>query len=248
MLFNEKVAIVTGAAQGIGLAIATDLAKKGAKVAIADINEDMVRVQENIMTTQGLNVKSYYVDVSSVQNMGDMVKSVVNDFDHLDILVNNAGVLSNVKIQDLTEQEWDRVMAINLKSVVFGVKTALPYLIKSKNPRIINISSLAGRMGGYETGLAYTASKGGIISLTYGLARQLASYGITVNCVCPGTTQTEIISKWDKEKIDSLIDRIPLGKLGKPENIASAVSYLASDEAEYITGLVMDVNGGMYFG
>lgn len=244
----RKVAVITGSAQGIGFAIAKKLATQGISVVIADINGEKACASAEALCVEGWDAKGFFCDVSSSESLQSLMQQTCDTFGQIDILVNNAGILHSTPLTDVKEPEWDKVMAVNLKSVFFGSQKALPYLSKSPHPRIVNISSLAGRMGGYETGLAYTASKGGIISLTYGLARQLAPMGITVNCVCPGTTETEIIKCWDQDKIDSLKARIPLNRLGKPENIASAVAYLASDEAEFITGLLMDVNGGMYFG
>jgi 3-oxoacyl-[acyl-carrier protein] reductase len=248
MNLQNKTAIITGAAQGIGFAIAEALAAQGAKVGIFDINEAKAEEAAKQLESRGYEAISGAVDVSKVESLRNMVEKTVEVFGYLDILVNNAGIQISTPILEVKEEEWDRVMAINLKSVFFGAQQVIPYLKQRPNPRIINISSLAGRMGGYETGMSYTASKGGVISLTYGLARQLAPYGITVNAVCPGTTRTPIIDQWSEEQIANLKAKIPLGKLGEPKNIGSAVAYLASDEAEFITGLLMDVNGGMYFG
>lgn len=245
---TKKVAVVTGSAQGIGFAIANKLASQGIAVAVADINEEKASASAEALCQKGWEAKGFFCDVSKSESLKTLTEQIMDAFGQIDILVNNAGILHSTPLADVTEAEWDKVMAINLKSVFFACQKALPYLKNSPNPRIINISSLAGRMGGYETGLAYTASKGGIISLTYGLARQLAPFGITVNAVCPGTTETDIIKCWDDAQIAALKARIPLNRLGKPENVASAVAYLASDEAEFITGLLMDVNGGMYFG
>lgn len=248
MALTGKTAIVTGSAQGIGFAIAQTMAEQGAAVGIFDINEAKAEEAAKSLGEKGFRAISGFVDVSKVDSLRNMVEKTVQELGWLDILVNNAGILHSTPILEVTEEEWDKVMAINLKSVFFASQQALPYLKERKNPRIINISSLAGRMGGFETGMGYTASKGGVISLTYGLARQLAPYGITVNAVCPGTTRTPIIDQWSPEQIAGLTARIPLGKLGEPRNVGSAVAYLASDEAEFITGLLMDVNGGMYFG
>ena len=187
-------------------------------------------------------------DVSSAEDISRAVKAAAEKLGGVDILVNNAGILHNSSIPDTTEKEWDTVMAVNLKSVFFMVQQCLPYLKESKYPRIVNISSLAGRMGGFETGLAYSASKGGIIALTMGLARQLSPFKINVNAVCPGTTETPITKAFTPEAMERLLTRIPLGRLGKPEDMAAAVAFLASDDAAFITGLLMDVNGGMYMG
>ncbi len=248
MAQKKRVAVVTGAAQGIGQAIAGRLASEGYRVAIVDINEAKAAAAAADLTAQGFEAASFACDVSDVESITAMIGKVVNVYGGIDVVVNNAGILHSTPIPQVTAAEWDKVMAVNLKSVFFVIQQALPHLKQSSAPRVINISSLAGRMGGFETGMAYTASKGAIISLTYGMARQLAPFGITVNAVCPGTTQSEMITQWSQEQIDSLLNRIPLRKLAKPANIASAVTYLASEEAEFITGLLMDVNGGMYFG
>ena len=248
MAWDTRVALVTGAAQGIGLAVAQTLAKAGARIALADRQLEKVEEEALRLRQQGIKAEAFAVDVADIVSIEEMMKNVSARFGSLDILVNNAGVLSSTAVEDLSEQEWDRVFAINLRGVFFVVQKALPYLKQSSTARIINMSSLAGRMGGYETGMAYTASKGGVISLTYGLARQLAPYGITVNCVCPGTTQTDILKDWSESQIASLQATIPLGRLGQPQDVASAVRYLASEEASFVTGLLLDVNGGMYFG
>jgi 3-oxoacyl-[acyl-carrier protein] reductase len=146
----------------------------------------------------------------------------------------------------MNEETWDRVLAINLKGTFFCCQAAIPWLKKSPAPRILNISSIAGRMGAYEAGLAYTASKGGVLSMTMGMARQLAPFGITVNALCPGTTETGMIQQWTTEQISGLQKRVPMGRLGSIRDIAGAAAFLTSDEAGFITGISLDVNGGMY--
>jgi 3-oxoacyl-[acyl-carrier protein] reductase len=186
--------------------------------------------------------------VGKVDDIRKMMEQVTGQFGGLDILINNAGILDSSSIMDMTEETWDRVLAVNLKSVFFASQAAIPYLKQSAAPRIVNVSSLAGRMGGYETGLSYSASKGGILSLTMGMARQLAPFSITVNALCPGTTESDIIRQWSAEQIAGLKARIPLGRLGSIADMAAAVTFLTGDEAGFITGLFLDVNGGMYMG
>ncbi len=248
MKLKNRVAIVTGSAQGIGLAIATRLCEEGAKVIIADLNDEKAAASSANLNKKGFETASVSVNVSDVASLENMVEFTNKTFGGVDILVNNAGILHSTPIPDVTEKEWDTVMEVNLKSVFFATQKALPYLKESKYPRVINISSLAGRMGGFETGLAYSASKGGIISLTYGFARQLSPFGITVNAVCPGTTKSAIIEQWSEAQINGLLARIPLGRLGDPTDIGASVAFLASDDGAFITGLLLDVNGGMYFG
>ena len=177
-----------------------------------------------------------------------MVAEATGFLGGLDVLVNNAGILHTQTIEETTEDAWDRVMAINLKGVFFACQAALPHLRLSSSARIINMASMAGRNGGLKTGLAYSASKGGVIALSRGMARQLAGEGIAVNAVCPGTTDSEIIRAWPEETITALKQSIPVGRLGKPADIAAVVCFLASEEAGFITGASIDVNGGMFIG
>lgn len=239
---DGRTAIVTGAAQGIGFAIASALNREGCKVALLDINEE--KVQESAAELDGCIGVS--CDVSSPESIQCAVTCCAKKYGGVDIVVNNAGILPSASIEQLTEAQWDKTMQINLKSVFFMVQKTLPYLRKSSCARVINTSSLAGRMGGFETCLAYSASKGGINALTMGFARQLAPDGITVNAVCPGTTETPITKAFSPEAMQRLLTRIPLGRLGKPEDMANAVVFLASDDAAFITGHMLDVNGGMY--
>jgi len=248
MTHKNLKAIVTGAARGIGLGIATRLAEAGASVMLADIDLVAVNLAAGELAAKGLACTACGVDVSSVESLREMTETAVAAFGGLDILVNNAGILDSSPILEMTEESWDRVMAVNLKSVFFASQAAIPHLKKSSSPRIVNISSLAGRMGGYETGLSYSASKGGIISLTMGMARQLAPFGITVNSICPGTTESELIKGWSAEQTAGLVAKIPLGRLGSIKDIASAAAFITGPEAGFITGLLLDVNGGMYMG
>ena len=248
MTHTGKCAVVTGAAQGIGAGIAARLAREGAKVALCDLNGQKASQEAEKLQKEGLDAIALTVDVAKVSDIKKMIDQAVDCFGGLDILVNNAGVLDSSSILEMTEESWDRVLTTNLKSVFFASQAAIPYLKKSKAPRIVNLSSLAGRMGGYETGLSYSASKGGILSLTMGMARQLAPFGITVNALCPGTTETDIIRQWSPEQITALKAKVPLGRLGSISDMAAAVAFLTGDEAGFITGLFLDVNGGMYMG
>jgi 3-oxoacyl-[acyl-carrier protein] reductase len=248
MTHINKKAVVTGAAQGIGLEIASRLAKEGAFVAICDINGKKAEQEAEKLIGEGLKVIAVQADVSSVADIRGMIDHAAAQFSGLDILVNNAGVLDSSSILDMKEETWDRVLAINLKGAFFCCQAAIPYLKRSSAPRIVNISSLAGRMGGFETGLSYTASKGGILSITRGMARQLAPFGITVNALCPGTTESDILKQWSPEQIANLKQRVPLGRLGSVTDTAGATAFLTGDDAGFITGVSLDVNGGMYMG
>ena len=242
MKLEGRKAIVTGGAQGIGLAIAKRLDAEGAQVALFDINEELVK-KSAAELSRGIGIRC---DVSSPDSIEAAVKEAAEKMGGLDIVVNNAGILPKSMIEDVTEKEWDLTLDINLKGAFFMSQKALPYLKESEHARIINTSSLAGRMGGFETCMAYSASKGGINAITMGMARQLAKYHINVNAVCPGTTETPITKAFSEEAMARLLTHIPLGRLGKPEDMAAAVAFLASDDASFITGHMLDVNGGMH--
>jgi 3-oxoacyl-[acyl-carrier protein] reductase len=249
LTLRNRTAIVTGGTRGIGYEIARKFLSAGMNVAIIGTNEKGVKEAAETLQGQGAACKGYVCDVSSVGEIKTTLKTIGEDFLSIDVLVNNAGILDVSKIGTLSEEEWDKVLDVNLKGTYFFTQEAVPYLEKSKHPRIINIGSNAGRMGGFENGLAYTASKGGVVALTYGAARRLAPKKITVNCVAPGTIETEMSKdNYDEEAHKRLLARFPLGRLGRPEEVAAAVCYFASEESGFTTGAVLDVNGGMFMG
>ncbi len=246
--FDKRIALVTGATSGIGRSIAIMLAKAGCRVLISGRNEQRaLSVQKEILDFGG-EAKVILGDISTEKGCEAIVNEAVRLMGGIDILVNNAGVLTATPIPEISEEEWKFVLDTNLGGTFFMIQKALPYLEKGQHPRIINISSNAGRMGGYENSQSYTASKGGIIALTMGIARKLAPKGITVNVVCPGTTITEMSKEYDEEKMARLKGRIPMGRLGQPEDTSAAVCFYASKESGFITGSILDVNGGMYMG
>lgn len=246
--YDNRVAIVTGATSGIGSSIAYSLAMCGCKVAVVGRNEERARIIKESILNNGGEAEYFLADLSEASNCQEVIDRIASKFGGIDILVNCAGILTSSKIWDITEDEWNSVLKNNLSSTFFMIQKCLPYLKKANAPRIINISSNAGRMGGYENSQAYTASKGGIDAITMGIARQLAPEGITVNVVCPGTTQTDMSKEYSQEQLTRLLSRIPIGRLGKPEDTAAAVCFFASLESSFITGAFLDVNGGMYMG
>jgi len=243
---KDRVAVVTGATRGIGRVIAIKLAEAGAKVAVLGRDENKANNVKAEIEKLGGKAEVFLGDISDDKECKRIADEVNARFGQLDILVNCAGALTSTKVDDISRAEWDKILGVNLTGTFFMIQSALPYLRKSKAGRIINISSNAGRMGGYANSQSYTASKGGVIAITKGIARQLAPDNITVNVVCPGTTRTEMSELYDEETTKRLIGRIPLGRLGKPEDTAAAVCFFASEEAGFITGAVLDVNGGMY--
>ena len=247
---SGRAAIVTGAAQGIGRAITMALAANGCKVLGVDINPDALKKLDADAAAelgQG-RVATAVADVSKIADIEKAVDSCAEAFGGVDIVVNNAGILHSTPVEEITEEEWDRMMAINLKGVFFFAQKSIPYMKKKKWGRIINMSSLAGRMGGYANGLAYSASKAAIIGLSQGMARRIAEHNITVNAVAPGTTESDIIKQFSEEQKNKLRAMIPLGHLGAVEDIADLVLFLSSDLSGFITGAVIDINGGMYMG
>ncbi len=246
--YDNRIAIVTGATSGIGANIAISLADCGCKIAIVGRNEERARKVQTKITNNGGVAEIFLGDISSANTCLCIAERVAKQFGGIDILVNCAGILTSSKISEITENEWNSVINSNLSSTFFMIQKCLPWLKKANDGRIINVSSNAGRMGGYENSQSYTASKGGIIAITMGIARQLAPEGITVNVVCPGTTMTEMSKEYDEDTLSRLLSRIPIGRLGKPEDTSAAVCYFASKEAGFVTGAILDINGGMYMG
>ena len=239
-----RVAFVTGAARGIGLAVATALHQRGASVAMADVDPLALETATQALS-QG--VLALEADVSRQTDVRRAIERAVEHFGALDILVNNAGICPLRDFADVTEEEWDRVLDINLKGTFFCCQAALPHLRTSgERGRVVNISSVAGQSGGVLAPIHYSASKAGLIVLTKTLARILAPDRATVNCVAPGTTATDLTDAWAEELREQVRAAIPLGRLGQPEEIAEAVCFLASDRAAFITGATLDVNGGLF--
>jgi 3-oxoacyl-[acyl-carrier protein] reductase len=245
MNLEGKTALVTGASRGIGKAIALELARLGADVAInyAGNEQKATDVAEEI---KEMGRRSFIVqcDISDSDAVQSMVKETVDQFGRLDILVNNAGITRDNLLMRMKEQEWDDVIDTNLKGVFLCTKAVTRQMMKQRSGRIINISSVVGRIG--NAGQAnYTAAKAGVIGLTKASARELAARGITVNAIAPGFISTDMTDELPVEAKEQLIGQIPLGTLGEVEDIAAAAAFLAGDGAKYITGQVIGVDGGM---
>ncbi len=249
MKFQGKVVLITGAARGVGMVITKRFAQEGATVIINDI--DLLEGERVAKQINQKGFKAFVVkaDVSKSAEVEAMIDKAINTYGGIDILINNAAVFArSVPIVELEEEEWDRVININLKSVFNCCKAVIRNMTKRRSGKIINITSFTGKTGrvvystfGNPTKAHYCASKAGIISLTKSLAFELAPYNINVNAVAPGSIATE---STDEEKKKMIIPLVPLGRIGTPEDVASAVLFLASPEASFITGEILDVNGG----
>ena len=240
----NKVAIVTGAGRGIGKAIAIALAREGANVIVNDIDIQTAEEVAKEIKSSGRKALAIRVDVSDSKEVNRMVQSVLKKFKRVDILVNNAAIIKRGSIEDLTEDDWDRVIDVNLKGAFNCMKEVVGTMKKQRYGKIVNISSIAGKIGDLASAPCYGASKAGMTCLAKSLARELASYGINVNVVAPHAIETDMSKEWSEEKRKSIIADIPLGRMGEPEDIAEAVVFLVSDKAKFITGEVLDVNGG----
>jgi 3-oxoacyl-[acyl-carrier protein] reductase len=245
MNFDGKNAVVTGASRGIGRAIALELGKRGASV-VVNYNRSEQAAQEVVETIQqsGGQAVALGADVSDFEQANNLIKFAIEEFDQIHILVNNAGITRDGLIMTMSEQDWDDVININLKSTFNCSKAAIRHMLRKRYGRIINITSVAGQMGNAGQ-TNYSASKAGQIGFTKSLAREVASRSVTVNAVAAGYIDTEIWDTVAEEMRESVLDMIPLGRKGEPQEIAKAVAYLASDDAAYVTGHILTVDGGM---
>jgi 3-oxoacyl-[acyl-carrier protein] reductase len=244
MRFEGKVALVTGAARGIGEAIALKLAQEGAHVVLADMDVERARQVERAIKAMGHKAKAIQVDVSQRAAIQQLVRAVVSDLGKIDILVNNAGIIRRGTFLDHEPEEWDRVLSVNLGGTFNCTKDVVPLMIQQGGGKIVNVSSVVGKMGDIASAPSYGTSKGAINTFTKSLARELAAYRINVNAVAPHAIETEMSQEWPEEKRRQIVEAIPLKRLGQPEEVAEAVAFLASDAASFITGQILDVNGG----
>lgn len=241
-MLDGKVAIVTGGARGIGRAIGDRFLNEGAIVCLFDIMEDeLKKVKEGCKSN---NLRIFTVDISDTTSVGSAVNETMGEFGRVDILVNNAGINRDNLLMRMTDEEWDRVIEVNLKGTYNCIKAVIRPMLKARWGRIINITSVIGMIG--NAGQAnYSASKAGIIGLTKSAAKELASRGITVNCIAPGFIETPMTDVLPDDVKDTYMKQIPMGKFGKPDDVSGVCAFLSGDDASYITGQVIVVDGGM---
>jgi 3-oxoacyl-[acyl-carrier protein] reductase len=247
MSLAGRVALVTGASQGIGQACALKLAESGATVALAARNQEKLNETVRQITHKGGQAAAFTLDVADEEQIKSAIKSVLGQFGKIDILVNNAGITRDQLVLRMKRVDWDAVLDTNLTAAYLCIQQVIPSMLKQRWGRIINMTSIFGRMG--QAGQAnYAASKAGLIGLTMAIAREVGSRNITCNAVAPGFIETAMTSGFTEEFKQNALKNIPLGRIGTPEDVANAVAFLASENASYVTGHVLNVNGGMLMG
>jgi 3-oxoacyl-[acyl-carrier protein] reductase len=247
MSLSGRVALVTGASQGIGRTCALRLAKEGSTVAVVARNQEKLNELVAEITAAGGNATAFALDVGDEEQVKATVKAIIAQFGKIDILVNNAGITRDQLVMRMKRADWDAVLQTNLTSAYLCIQAAIPSMLKQRWGRVINITSVFGQMG--QAGQAnYSASKAGLIGLTMAIAREVGSRNITCNAVAPGFIETAMTAVLSEEFKQTAVKQIPLGRVGSSEDVAGAVAFLASDDASYITGHVLNVNGGMLMG
>ena len=240
---NDKTAIVTGASQGIGETIAVEIAKSGANVFCLARNKDALDSTINKIISNGDKASAYSCDISDNEQFNNIVTDIFKEYGSIDILVNNAGITNDTLLMRMSDDQWDSVLDINLKGSFTCTRSVIKYMMKKKSGRIINITSIVGLTG--NAGQAnYAASKAGLIGMTKSIAKEVASRGITANCIAPGWIETAMTDQLSDDIKNKFLSQIPTGKIGYPRDIANTVIFLASKEAEYITGQTITVDGG----
>lgn len=245
MKLAGKVALVTGAAQGIGKAVSLLLARNGADIVVSDINLEKAEETAKEVQTLGRKALAVKVDVAKLDDVEKMVEAILGQFGKVDILVNNAGIARDKLILRMTEEDWDAVLNINLKGTFNCSKAVVRHMSKQRSGKIVNIASVVGEMGNAGQG-NYAASKAGVIGFTKTIAREFAQRGINVNAIAPGYIETPMTDALPEKAKEELKRLIPMDRLGKPEDVAEAVLFLVSEASSYITGQVLNVNGGIY--
>lgn len=244
MRFQDQVCVITGGAGGIGREVALHFAKEGANVAVIDIMPDPLEVVKAELNALGITAQAYICDVSNSEQVNETIKTIIKDFGKIDVMINNAGITRDDLLIRMTEEAWDDVLRINLKSMFLFTKAVARPMMKARKGTIINVASIIGMIGNAGQG-NYAAAKGGAIAFTKSMAKELAARNIRVNAVAPGFIQTRMTDALSEEVRGKMLANIPLARLGLPTDIARSIAFLASDDAAYITGQTLNISGGM---
>ncbi len=243
-LVEHRIAIVTGAARGIGLAAAERLAREGAAVIAADVDAATQAREAERLRASGLSVTAVHCDVGDRASVEQCVRGVEAEHGRVDILVNNAGIAGRIApLEDITDRDWDEMMRINLRSVYLGCQAVIPGMKARRYGRIVNVASIAGKEGN-PNAIPYSTAKAGVIAFTKALAKEVATLGIYVNAIAPAVIETPILDQVTPEHIKYMLQRIPIGRMGQPSEVAALIAWLASDEASFTTGQCIDISGG----
>lgn len=246
MRFENKVAIITGAAKGMGKRTAEDMAREGAQVVVADIDAQAMEQTVEGIRKAGGKAKGCLCDVAVRAQVDKLIEKARSEFGRIDILINNAGILITGTIEETSDQIIEKTLDVNVKGVLYAIRAVTPIMKAQRYGRIVNVASITGKNGDNTTVFAYGASKGAVISLTRSVARQLGPFGITCNAIAPHAVMTELMSYWDEAKKREIASKIPVRRLGTEEDMSALMRFLASDEAGYINGETININGGYY--
>ncbi len=246
MNFKGKTVVITGASRGIGLSIAEHFAKEGANIALCSTNDERAKqTAAKLKETYNINAFGKGLDIKQFDSVQEFMKEIIAEFGQIDVLINNAGITKDNLLLRLNETDWSDVIETNLNSIFNTTKSVIKFMLKKKYGRIINVASVVGLMG--NPGQSnYAASKAGMIAFTKSIAREYGKKNITINAVAPGFIQTDMIETLPKEYLDNIMDNIPMVRLGMPDDVSRAILFLASDDASYITGQVLSIDGGLY--
>lgn len=244
-----RTALVTGASKGIGLATAMALANAGIDVAVNARDEDKTEASAEEVRRLGRRSLALPGDMAAKTDVERVAKDIADEWGGIDILINNAGITHSGTLFETTDEAWERLMDVNLRSMFLLIRELTPHMIDQGYGRIVNVASMTARLGrGFVGSASYGASKGAVVSFTRGLAKEFGPHGITVNAVAPGVIITDMNREYVREHTEQVLQGIPLGRVGEPDDVAGVIAFLASDAASYVTGVTLDVNGGLVFG